>query len=77
MIQCAMLMSTLCEDLSLIKKYEHLFPSFFLQALESFSTLIIKFRDEDQKASWLRGLTHATYQASVKLRSFCFFCSLG
>uniref|UniRef100_A0A175YPS3 Uncharacterized protein n=1 Tax=Daucus carota subsp. sativus TaxID=79200 RepID=A0A175YPS3_DAUCS len=34
------------------------------KALESFSTLIIKFLDEEQKASWLRGLTHATYQAS-------------
>ncbi|KAK1380403.1 Calcium-dependent lipid-binding family protein [Heracleum sosnowskyi] len=34
------------------------------KALESFSTLIIKFQDEEQKASWLRGLTHATYQAS-------------
>lgn len=73
-----MLTSTLCcEDFSMIKKYKHLFPSFFLQALESFSTLIIKFRDEEQKASWLRGLTHATYQASVKLRSLCSFLFTG
>ncbi|KAK1391163.1 hypothetical protein POM88_019341 [Heracleum sosnowskyi] len=35
------------------------------KALESFSTLIIKFRDEE-KASWLRGLICATYRASVQ-----------
>ncbi|WOH07393.1 hypothetical protein DCAR_0726823 [Daucus carota subsp. sativus] len=34
------------------------------KALESFSTLIIKFRDEE-KASWLRGLIRATYRASA------------
>ncbi|XP_074383059.1 uncharacterized protein LOC141724723 isoform X2 [Apium graveolens] len=34
------------------------------KALESFSTLIIKFRDEE-KVSWLRGLIRATYRASA------------
>ncbi|CAK9187594.1 unnamed protein product [Ilex paraguariensis] len=35
------------------------------KALESFSTLIIEFRDEEEKATWLRGLTQATYRASA------------
>ncbi|KAA8527969.1 hypothetical protein F0562_035162 [Nyssa sinensis] len=36
-----------------------------LKALESFSTLVIEFRDEEEKATWLRALTRATYQASA------------
>lgn len=42
--------------------------SFFLavfKALESFSTLVIEFRDAEEKGTWLRGLTQATYRASV------------
>ncbi|XP_057475541.1 uncharacterized protein LOC130763619 isoform X1 [Actinidia eriantha] len=35
------------------------------KALESFSTLVIEFRDEEEKATWLRGLTQATYRASA------------
>ncbi|XP_043709636.1 uncharacterized protein LOC122658659 isoform X2 [Telopea speciosissima] len=36
-----------------------------LKALESSSTLIIEFVDEEVKATWLRGLTRATYRASA------------
>ncbi|XP_047337153.1 uncharacterized protein LOC124940662 [Impatiens glandulifera] len=35
------------------------------KALESFSTLVIEFQNQEEKASWLRGLMQATYQASV------------
>nr|GEV02157.1 vacuolar protein sorting-associated protein 62 [Tanacetum cinerariifolium] len=35
------------------------------KALESSSTLVVKFRDEKEKASWLRGLVQATYRASA------------
>ncbi|XP_044499300.1 uncharacterized protein LOC123220770 isoform X3 [Mangifera indica] len=35
------------------------------KALESSSTLIIKFREEREKAIWLKELMHATYQASA------------
>lgn len=35
------------------------------KALESFSSLIIEFRDQEEKATWLRGLVQATYQASA------------
>ncbi|KAK6930330.1 Vacuolar protein sorting-associated protein 13, DH-like domain [Dillenia turbinata] len=35
------------------------------KALESSSTLVIEFRDEIDKASWLKGLIQATYQASA------------
>ncbi|KAK7348007.1 hypothetical protein VNO80_22555 [Phaseolus coccineus] len=35
------------------------------KALESSSTWILDFRDEDEKASWFKGLVHATYQAST------------
>lgn len=38
---------------------------FSVQALESSSTWILAFRDEDEKTSWLKGLILATYQASV------------
>ncbi|KAL8152479.1 LOW QUALITY PROTEIN: hypothetical protein V2J09_010239 [Rumex salicifolius] len=37
----------------------------FHKALESSSTLIIEFRNEDDKSLWLKGLTKATYQASA------------
>ncbi|PON64877.1 Phosphatidylinositol-4, 5-bisphosphate phosphodiesterase gamma [Parasponia andersonii] len=35
------------------------------KALESSSTWIIAFRDEEEKATWLKGLILATYQASA------------
>lgn len=35
------------------------------KALESFNTLVVEFRDEDDKANWYRGLTQATYRASA------------
>ncbi|KAK1591812.1 hypothetical protein Q3G72_014066 [Acer saccharum] len=35
------------------------------KALESSSTWIIKFREEQEKATWLKELTRATYQASA------------
>ncbi|XAR56952.1 hypothetical protein NMG60_11024929 [Bertholletia excelsa] len=35
------------------------------KALESFSTLVIEFQDEVEKATWLRGLMQATYRASA------------
>ncbi|KAJ7955294.1 calcium-dependent lipid-binding family protein [Quillaja saponaria] len=35
-----------------------------LKALESSSSWIIEFRDEEEKAIWLKGLMQATYQAS-------------
>ncbi|RAL47445.1 hypothetical protein DM860_013410 [Cuscuta australis] len=35
------------------------------KALESFSTLIIEFRDEEEKTTWLRTLVRATYRASA------------
>ncbi|XP_043726204.1 uncharacterized protein LOC122672780 isoform X2 [Telopea speciosissima] len=35
------------------------------KALESSNTLIIEFQDEEGKATWLRGLTRATYRASA------------
>ncbi|KAL7618287.1 hypothetical protein Lser_V15G01600 [Lactuca serriola] len=34
------------------------------KALESSSTLVVKFQNEKEKASWLRGLVQATYRAS-------------
>lgn len=37
----------------------------FQKALESSSTLVIEFRDEEEKTTWLRGLTQATYRASA------------
>jgi vacuolar protein sorting-associated protein 13A/C len=37
----------------------------YQKALESFSTLIIRFRDDEEKAMWLRRLTQATYKASA------------
>lgn len=47
----------------------------FVQALESFSTLIIKFRDEEEKATWSRGLIQATYRASVRCYDlFAYLC---
>jgi hypothetical protein len=38
---------------------------YLFQALESSSTLVVEFRDEEEKATWLKGLIQATYQASV------------
>ncbi|OVA16691.1 Peroxin/Ferlin domain [Macleaya cordata] len=35
------------------------------KALESSTTLIIEFRDEGEKATWLKGLVQATYRASA------------
>ncbi|KAK1425949.1 hypothetical protein QVD17_14616 [Tagetes erecta] len=35
------------------------------KALESFSTLVVMFRNEEEKASWLRGLVQATHQVSA------------
>nr|GMD89247.1 vacuolar protein sorting-associated protein 13A-like isoform X1 [Ipomoea batatas] len=35
------------------------------EALESFSTLIIEFQDEEEKTTWLRTLVQATYRASA------------
>ncbi|KAE9455056.1 hypothetical protein C3L33_13039, partial [Rhododendron williamsianum] len=35
------------------------------KALESFSTLVIEFRDAEEKGTWLRGLMQATYRASA------------
>ncbi|KAK9053434.1 hypothetical protein SSX86_030068 [Deinandra increscens subsp. villosa] len=35
------------------------------KALELSSTLVVKFHDEKEKASWLRGLVQATYRASA------------
>ncbi|XP_028051145.1 uncharacterized protein LOC114255802 isoform X2 [Camellia sinensis] len=35
------------------------------KALESFSTLVIEFQDEEEKGTWLRGLMQATYRASA------------
>ncbi|KAL5541456.1 hypothetical protein UlMin_009166 [Ulmus minor] len=35
------------------------------KALESSSTWILEFRDEEEKATWLKGLIQATYQASA------------
>ncbi|KAK9670363.1 hypothetical protein RND81_13G196500 [Saponaria officinalis] len=37
------------------------------KALESSSTLIIEFHNEDDKHTWLKGLVNATYQASASL----------
>ncbi|KAK4265962.1 hypothetical protein QN277_026944 [Acacia crassicarpa] len=36
-----------------------------LKALESSSTWILDFRDEEEKATWFKGLVQATYQASA------------
>lgn len=38
---------------------------YLYQALESSSTWIFAFRDEEEKATWLKGLVLATYLASV------------
>ncbi|XP_057959044.1 uncharacterized protein LOC131151699 [Malania oleifera] len=35
------------------------------KALESSSTLVVEFQDEEEKATWLKGLTQATYRASA------------
>ncbi|KAL8484750.1 hypothetical protein ACS0TY_027161 [Phlomoides rotata] len=35
------------------------------KALESFSTLIVEFPNEEQKSTWLRGLVQSTYRASA------------
>ncbi|CAK7326271.1 unnamed protein product [Dovyalis caffra] len=35
------------------------------QALESSSTWVLEFRDDEEKACWLKGLIQATYQASA------------
>ncbi|XP_077211040.1 calcium-dependent lipid-binding family protein isoform X2 [Tasmannia lanceolata] len=35
------------------------------KALESSNTLIIEFQDDEEKATWLKGLTQATYKASA------------
>ncbi|KAE9601531.1 hypothetical protein Lalb_Chr13g0298811 [Lupinus albus] len=35
------------------------------KSLESSSTWILDFREEDEKASWFKGLIQATYQASA------------
>ncbi|KAL3505576.1 hypothetical protein ACH5RR_030958 [Cinchona calisaya] len=35
------------------------------KALESFTSLIIELRDEEEKAVWMRGLVQATYRASA------------
>lgn len=35
------------------------------KALESSSTWVIEFRDEEEKTTWLKGLVQATYQASA------------
>ncbi|XP_020230234.1 uncharacterized protein LOC109811015 [Cajanus cajan] len=35
------------------------------KALESSSTWILDFREEEEKASWFKGLVQATYQASI------------
>lgn len=60
----------LCMELggSLSSLLSYLFIIFFYylyQALESSSTWIIAFRDEEEKATWLKELIIATYQASV------------
>lgn len=44
----------------------------FSKALESFSTLVIEFRDAEEKGTWLRGLMQATYRASVQYKSLFF-----
>jgi len=38
-----------------------------MQALELTSTLVIEFRNEIEKAMWMKALVQATYQASVCL----------
>ncbi|KAF5752107.1 hypothetical protein HS088_TW01G00014 [Tripterygium wilfordii] len=35
------------------------------KALESSTTWVLEFRDEEEKAAWLKGLVQATYQASA------------
>lgn len=40
-----------------------------LQALETSSTWVLGFQDEDEKFAWLKGLIQATYQASVQYES--------
>lgn len=60
-----------CENIFLRRKIQAFFP--ILQALESFSTLIIKFRDEE-KAYWLRGLIRVTYRASLQIWFFLLIC---
>ncbi|PKI62681.1 hypothetical protein CRG98_016952, partial [Punica granatum] len=35
------------------------------KALETSSTWVLEFRDEDEKSAWLKGLVQATYQASA------------
>ncbi|XP_073302377.1 uncharacterized protein [Primulina huaijiensis] len=35
------------------------------KALESFSTLIVQFRSEDEKTTWFRGMVQTTYRAST------------
>lgn len=47
---------------------------FLLQALESTSTLIIEFRDNEEKAAWLKELVQAIYRASVLLLLSLFNC---
>jgi len=38
-----------------------------MQALESTNTLVIEFRNEIEKADWMKALVQATYRASVWL----------
>lgn len=45
----------------------------FFQALESSSTWVVEFCDEEEKVTWLKGLIQATYQASVCSKIFFFF----
>ncbi|GAB2216278.1 hypothetical protein Droror1_Dr00024048 [Drosera rotundifolia] len=40
------------------------------KALESSSTLIIEFQNQDDKSTWIKGLKEATYQASAPLDIF-------
>jgi hypothetical protein len=44
---------------------EKLTFNIFFQALESSSTWVVGFHDEEEKVTWLKGLIQATYQASV------------
>jgi hypothetical protein len=44
---------------------EKLMFNIFFQALESSSTWVVEFHDEEEKVTWLKGLIQATYQASV------------
>ena len=61
-----------------MKKMEHFLLIFFalfsyipaMQALESTNSLIIEFKNEDDKYIWLKGLVKATYQASVRIFFF-------